>query len=146
MRIVILFLCSLLLAACSREDLTPSSCTVTVVFNNVAIISGNMYATQDYPLTIESVECHSNDANIVETIYSVDSKDKQVSYYSPFKMRMDTRQLDLGTHVLAIFFNTDNNLTVDNFQYTFTLVPTVKDLQKGAELGTYTHRFKAILN
>ncbi|MDE6026980.1 MAG: hypothetical protein K2G23_02780, partial [Muribaculaceae bacterium] len=67
------------------------------------------------------------------------------SVFAPYNGRFDTRKLDSGVHTLGMFFEIvqmDNTILPDNVQYMFTVVPTVEDLPAGAELGTYTQKFR----
>lgn len=137
--------------SCSSED-TPvmaSDCTITVVFDNVAVVNGMIYATQDYSLKVESITFSSSNGftkAISQVEYAIDSRMNSRSVFAPFTGRFDTRRLEEGTHTLGMFFGImqmDNSIHPDDVQYVFTVVPTVEDLPDGAELGTYTRKFRA---
>ncbi|MDE6410779.1 MAG: hypothetical protein K2K81_11150 [Muribaculaceae bacterium] len=140
-----------LLVSCSDDVSDPTSvadCQVTLTFNNVAVINGVIYATQDYPLEVESVNIYSPSGStkgISEVEYSVDNHASSIAKYAPFTGRFDTRYLTAGVHPLGVLVDliqTDNSQIPDNMQYNFTVVPTVEDLPAGAELGTFTQTFK----
>ncbi len=138
------------LTSCSddTEKAITTDCTVTVTFDNVAVINGVIYTTQDYSLEVESIAIASKSGTtkaISEVEYAIDSRVSSRAIFAPFNGRFDTRRLSAGTHTLGLFFNllqSDNSLLPDNVQYMFTVVPTVQDLPAGAELGTYTQKFK----
>ncbi|MDE7414105.1 MAG: hypothetical protein K2N05_10035, partial [Muribaculaceae bacterium] len=82
---------------------------------------------------------------ISQVEYAIDSRMNSRSFYAPYKGHFDTRTLETGSHTLGLFFNIvqiDNTVLPDNMQYIFQLVPSINDLPEGAELGTYTQRFR----
>ncbi len=136
-----------LLVSCSDDVTNPNpetDCQVTLTFNNVAVINGVIYATQDYPLEVESISICSNDGStkgISEVEYSIDDHASSIAKYAPFTGRFDTRNLAEGTHPLGVYVDllqSNNSQVSDSMQYTFTVVPTVEDLPAGIELGTFT--------
>lgn len=140
-----------LLVSCSDNSTTSvpeTDCRITLTFDNVAVINGNIYATQDYALEIESVDFKSPDNStkgISDVEYTVDGKIAQKAIYSPFVGRIDTRDLSTGTHPLGVhvdLIQSDNSQVPDNMEYNFIVVPTVDDLPAGAELGTFTQTFR----
>ena len=140
-----------LLVSCSDENDTPISdtdATVTVMFDNVAVVNGVIYATKDYPMEIESINFKSISGTtkaISEVEYEVDDKLSGRSLYAPFTGKIDTRDFKDGTHSLGIFMDltkSDNTQVPDNIQYIFTVVQSVEDLPGGAELGTFTQSVK----
>lgn len=130
------------------EKAITTDCTVTVTFDNVAVVNGVIYTTQDYSLEVESITITSASGTtkaISEVEFAIDSRVSSRAIFAPFNGRFDTRKLTSGTHTLGMFFNLlqkDNTLLPDNVQYMFTVVPTIEDLPAGAELGTYTQKFK----
>lgn len=132
----------------SATSVPETDCRITLTFDNVAVINGNIYATQDYALEIESVNFKSPDNStkaISDVEYTVDGKIAQKAIYSPFVGRIDTRDLSTGTHPLGIhveLIQSDNSQVPDNMEYNFIVVPTVDDLPSGAELGTFTQTFR----
>lgn len=121
-----------------------SDATVTVTFDNVAVVNGVIYTTQDYPMEVESIVFNSASGTtkaITEVEYAVDSRVTSRSLYAPFTGRFDTASLSAGTHSFGIFMallQSNNKDIPDNIQYVFTVVPSVRDLPGGAELGTFT--------
>ena len=134
----------------SSADESPltTDCDITVTFDNVAVVNGVIYATQDYSLKVESISFRSasgSTKSISHVEYAIDSRVSSRAVFSPFNGRFDTRLLEAGTHTLGMFFNIiqlDNTVLPDNVQYVFTVVPTRADLPAGAELGTYTQKFR----
>ena len=126
----------LFLISCTKEVIEPKSYIVKVVFNNVAVSSQEMITTRVYPLKIESIVL-SEDLNFKAKCW-IDNSKVIVSSYSPHQIRLDTRNFDIGTHILylKIFYEEKE---IGNIQYTFTLVD---DIPKYNELGTYTKIFK----
>ena len=140
-----------LLVSCSDEKDMPeavSDANVTVVFDNVAVVNGAIYTTQEYSMEIQSITFKSNSGitkAITEVEYAVDDRVKSRSLYAPFTGRIDTRDFQTGTHSLGIFLDllqSDNTQVPDNIQYIFNVVPTVEDLPGGVELGTFTQTVK----
>ncbi len=140
-----------LLVSCSDDVDSPkpqTDCRMTLTFNNVAVINGVIYTTQDYPLEIESVTFYSPDGStkeITEVEYDIDNHKESISKYSPFAGRFDTRLLSAGVHPLGVYIEllqSNNSELPDSLQYNFTVVPTVDDLPAGAELGTFTQTVK----
>lgn len=139
-----------LMTSCSSSEDAPvaTDCTITVTFDNVAVVNGVIYTTQTYPLEVESISFSSSSGStktISQVEYAIDSRMNSRSFYAPYKGRFDTRTLETGSHTLGLFFNIvqiDNSVLPDNMQYIFQLVPTLDDLPEGAELGTYTQRFR----
>ena len=141
-----------LMTSCSSDDSPLSSsttdCNITVTFDNVAVINGVIYTTQDYPLEIESIVFSSANGTtkaISQVEYAIDSRMNSRAMFAPFTSLFDTRLLDSGNHTLGMYFGIvqlDNTVLPDNVQYVFTVVPSISDLPKGAELGTYTQRFR----
>lgn len=139
-----------LFTSCSSEDAPAptTDCTITVTFDNVAVVNGTIYTTQDYSLEVESIVFNSQSGTtkaISQVEYAIDSRVNSRSIFAPFNGRFDTRKLEAGTHTLGMFFGIvqmDNTVLPDNVQYMFTVVPTVEDLPAGAELGTYTQKFR----
>lgn len=135
-----------LLVSCSDDvsDPTATDCQVTLTFNNVAVINGRIYTTQDYPMEVESVKVYSHNGStksISEVEYSVDNHISSVSKYAPYTGRFDTRYLSTGEHPLGVYVNllqADDSQIPSDMQYNFTIVRTVDDLPAGAELGTFT--------
>ena len=137
--------------SCSSEADAPKSttdCTLTVTFDNVAVVNGVIYATQDYSLEVESIVFKSASGQtkaISQVEYAIDSRMNSRSIFAPFNGRFDTRRLETGTHTLGMFFEIiqmDNSILPDNMQYVFTVVPSVEDLPAGAQLGTFTQKFR----
>ena len=136
--------------SCSSTEETPitTDCNITVTFDNVAVVNGVIYTTQTYPLKVESISFSSatgSTKSISQVEYAIDSRMNSRASYAPFKGRFDTRTLESGTHTLGMFFGIvqlDNTVLPDNVQYVFTVVPSLEDLPDGAELGTYTQRFR----
>ena len=134
----------------SEEDAPKpiTDCTITVTFDNVAVVNGQIYTTQDYSLEVESIVFKSASGatkSISPVEYAIDSRMSSRSVVAPYNGRFDTRKLEHGTHTLGMFFEIiqmDNSVLPDNVQYVFTVVPTVDDLPAGAELGTYTQKFR----
>ena len=135
------------LVSCSDdvESAAPQTNTqITLTFDNVAVINGKIYATQDYAMEIASVTFKSPDnstRSISDVEYRVDGRTASHSDYAPYTGRIDTRDLSTGTHPLGIYIdlNQSNNSTLpDNMQYNFIIVPSTDDLPDGAELGTFT--------
>ena len=137
-------------SSCSSSEDAPiaADCDITVTFDNVAVVNGVIYATQDYSLEVESIVFKSSTGttkSISHVEYAIDSRVSSRSVFSPFTGRFDTRTLESGTHTLGMFFNLvqlDNTILPDNVQYVFKVVPTVEDLPAGAELGTYPQKFR----
>ncbi|MDE6027987.1 MAG: hypothetical protein K2G23_07945, partial [Muribaculaceae bacterium] len=47
-----------LFTSCSSSEDAPkpvTDCTITVTFDNVAVVNGTIYTTQDYSLEVESI-------------------------------------------------------------------------------------------
>lgn len=138
------------LSSCSSSEDMPiaTDCDITVTFDNVAVVNGVIYTTQDYSLEVESIVFRSSTGttkSISQVEYAIDSRVSSRAVFAPFTGRFDTRTLDHGTHTLGMFFNIvqlDNTILPDNVQYVFTVVPTVEDLPAGAQLGTYTQKFR----
>lgn len=136
--------------SCSSTEEAPVStdCNITVTFDNVAVVNGVIYTTQTYPLEVESISFSSatgSTKSISQVEYALDSRMNSRASYAPYKGRFDTRDLESGTHTLGMFFGIvqlDNTVLPDNVQYIFTVVPSVNDLPDGAELGTYTQKFR----
>ncbi|MDE6718231.1 MAG: hypothetical protein K2J70_08590 [Muribaculaceae bacterium] len=139
-----------LMTSCSSSEEAPvtTDCNITVTFDNVAVVNGIIYATQTYPLKVESISFSSatgTTKSISQVEYAIDSRMNSRSSFAPYKGRFDTRTLESGTHTLGMFFGIvqlDNTVLPDNVQYVFTVVPSLDDLPEGAELGTYTQRFR----
>ncbi|MBD5189317.1 MAG: hypothetical protein HDS95_03460, partial [Bacteroidales bacterium] len=117
-------------------------------FDNVAVVNGTIYTTKDYSLEVESIVFSSSSGTtkaISQVEYAIDSRVNSRAVFAPFNGRFDTRKLETGTHTLGMFFGIvqmDNSILPDNVQYVFTVVPTLEDLPAGAELGTYTQKFR----
>ncbi|MDE6297249.1 MAG: hypothetical protein K2L89_05320 [Muribaculaceae bacterium] len=142
-----------LLVSCSDDVENPkeeSNATVTLIFNNVAVVNGKIYTTQDYPLEIESVKLNNPDAyskGIYDVEYMIDGHSVSKSNYAPFTGRIDTRVLSTGTHPLGVYLDIiegDNTQTVDNMEYNFIVVPSVDDIPMDAQLGTFTQTFHVV--
>lgn len=140
-----------LLSSCSDDvesDLPQTDTRITLTFDNVAVINGIIYTTQDYAMEIASVTFKSPDGStrsISDVEYMVDGKRSSHSDYAPYTGRIDTRDLSEGVHPLGVYveLNQSNNTVLpDNMHYNFTVVPTVEDLPDGAELGTFTQTFR----
>ena len=139
-----------LFTSCSSEDAPApvTDCTITVTFDNVAVVNGTIYTTKDYSLEVESIVFSSSSGTtkaISQVEYAIDSRVNSRAVFAPFNGRFDTRKLETGTHTLGMFFGIvqmDNSILPDNVQYVFTVVPTIEDLPAGAELGTYTQKFR----
>lgn len=138
-------------ASCSDEKDMPvesTDATLTITFDNVAVVNGVIYTTQDYSMEIQSIAMKSSKGNtkgITEVEYDVDDTMSSRSLYAPFTGRIDTRDYQSGTHTLGILLDllqNDNTQVPDNIQYIFTVVPTVEDIPGGAELGTFTQTVK----
>ena len=139
-----------LLVSCSDDVDNPkedNNATVTLTFNNVAVVNGKIYTTQDYPLEVESVKINASENSskgIADVEYMIDGHSASKSIYAPFTGRFDTRTLSTGTHPLGIYFDIiqgDNTQTSDNMEYNFIVVPSVDDLPMDAQLGTFTQTF-----
>ena len=137
------------MTSCSSDEAPiTTDCNITVTFDNVAVVNGVIYTTQTYPLEVESITFSSSTGttkSISQVEYAIDSRVNSRASYAPFKGRFDTRTLESGAHTLGMFFGIvqlDNTVLPDNVQYVFTVVPTLNDLPEGAELGTYTQKFR----
>ncbi len=140
-----------LFTSCSSDADAPKAvtdCNITVTFDNVAVVNGTIYTTQDYSLEVESIVFSSSSGStkaISQVEFALDSRINSRAVFAPFNSRFDTRKLEPGTHTLGLFFGIvqlDNSVLPDNVQYMFTVVPTTQDLPAGAELGTYTQKFR----
>ena len=140
-----------LMTSCSSSDDAPKAstdCTITVTFDNVAVVNGTIYTTQEYSLEVESVAFTSASGStkaISQVEYAIDSRLNNRSVFAPYNTRFDTRTLETGTHTIGLFFSImqrDNSVLPDNVQYVFTVVPSIEDLPAGAQLGTYTQKFR----
>lgn len=138
-----------LLVSCSDDvenTVVENNAKITLTFNNVAVINGKIYTTQDYPMEVESVNVDSSD-EIADVQYTIDGKNSTRSDHAPFAGRFDTRALSTGTHPLGISFDIiqpDNSEITDNMQYNFIIVPSVEDLPMDAQLGTFTQTFHIV--
>ena len=139
-----------LMTSCSSDEAPKmtTDCNITVVFDNVAVINGVMYTTQEYSLEVESISFTSASGAtkaISQVEYAIDSRVNSRSVFAPYNGRFDTRKLETGTHTIGMFLSImqrDNSVLPDNVQYVFTVVPSVDDLPAGAHLGTYTQKFR----
>lgn len=138
-----------LLVSCSDESSQSiSENSITVTFDNVAVVDGVVYATKDYPLKIESMVLSSSDGEtkcISEAKYSIDSQAADSAFYTPFSGRIDTTDIPVGNHTLELAFDLlqNNNSTMpDDILYSIVVVDDLSDLPNGAELGTLTRTFR----
>lgn len=139
-----------LLVSCSSSDdvASPQTNSITVTFDNVAVVDGVVYATRIYPLEIESMTLSASDGStkaIAEAEYRIDSESSAKSYYKPFSGRISTTDLSAGSHTLELSFDllqNDNTSIPEDILYAIEVVPSIDDLPNGAELGTYTRVFR----
>lgn len=145
----IFFTIGLLLSSCTDDtSATAQQTSITVTFDNVALVDGVVYTTKDYPLEIESMELTSSDGTtkcICEANYKIDDTDMMTAKFMPFSGRISTSNLSNGNHTLELSFDllqNDNSQVPKDIMYAIVVVPTVDDLPNGAELGTLTRTFQ----
>ncbi|MDE7413681.1 MAG: hypothetical protein K2N05_07855 [Muribaculaceae bacterium] len=139
-----------LLVSCSDESSeSVAENSITVTFDNVAVVNGVVYATKDYPLKINSMVLSSSDGEtkcISEAKYSIDSQVSDSAHYTPFSGRINTTDIPVGNHTLELAFDllqNDNSSVPDDIVYSIVVVDDLSDLPQNAELGTLTRTFRA---
>lgn len=115
--------------------------------DNVSIVNGKMYVTKEYSFEVENVDLKHNGTSerISKVTYTIDNMQKTYSTWTPFKFRYLTSNLELGSHVLCLFIEINDEhgaYLFDSAQYVFIVVPTSDDIPDSSELGTYTTKFK----
>ena len=147
--LLLLFLLPLgFLGSCSDDDDNVPDCDITVVFDNVAEVDGQLYVTQDTDFGVQSITATSTNgkkAIVANVVYAIDYLPLGGTIVEPYTATFDTQNLAVGTgHVLGIGFQilqVDKSIFNSRLSYKFNVVPTVEDIPGGAELGTYTDTF-----
>jgi len=135
------------LGSCSDDDDKIPDCDISVVFENVAVVDGTMYVTQDTNFGVQSMSAEGTNGKktaIANVTFGIDYRPIGIVNIDPFNGVFNTSSLLPGNHVLTIAFDilqVGKSVFESSVSYKFTVVASAEDIPDGATLGTYTDTF-----